>query len=125
MKRIFISFAVEDEKLRDFLRGQSRNENCPFEFIDMAVKHPWDSMWKTNSRTRIKGCDGVIAIVTKHTPQADGQLWEIRCAVEEGIPTIGIYGNNDHTGIYVPASCGYIRLVDWTWLNISHWINEL
>ena len=58
-KRIFISFAKEDIRLRDLLVGQSRNDNCPFEFIDMSVKQPWDSAWKTNCRTKIKGCDGV------------------------------------------------------------------
>lgn len=29
MKRIFISFAIEDENLRDLLKGQSRNTNSP------------------------------------------------------------------------------------------------
>ena len=48
MKRIFISFAIEDENLRDFLRGQSRNTNSPFEFVDMSVKQPWDSQWNKN-----------------------------------------------------------------------------
>lgn len=40
MKRIFISFAIEDERLRDFLKGQAKNENSPFEFVDMSVKKP-------------------------------------------------------------------------------------
>ena len=65
MKRIFISFAIEDENLRDLLKGQARNKNSPFEFVDMSVKQPWDSKWKTNCRIRIKGCDGVISIITK------------------------------------------------------------
>lgn len=60
MKRIFISFAIEDKKLRDILKGQAKNEKCPFGFVDMSVKQPWDSQWKTNCRSRIKGCDGVI-----------------------------------------------------------------
>ncbi len=57
-KRIFSSFAIEDRNLRDFLVGQARNERAPFEFTDMSVKEPWSSSWKTNCRTRIKGCDG-------------------------------------------------------------------
>lgn len=65
MKRIFISFAIEDEGLRNLLRGHSRNPNSNIEFVDMSVKQPWDSMWKTNCRTRIKGCDGMISIITK------------------------------------------------------------
>lgn len=125
MKRIFISFAIEDENLRDLLKGQARNQNSPFEFVDMSVKEPWDSKWKTNCRIRIKGCDGVISIITKNTKNANGQIWEMKCAKEEGIPIIGIYGNNDHSGISIPDECGYIKLVDWTWSNISSWIDKL
>lgn len=53
-KRIFISFAKKDMNLRDLLKGQARNENSPFEYVDMSVKHPWDSQRKTHCRTRIK-----------------------------------------------------------------------
>lgn len=36
-KRIFISFAVEDSNLRDLLVGQSKNDNCPFDFSSSSV----------------------------------------------------------------------------------------
>jgi hypothetical protein len=42
-KRIFISLAIEDRVLRDFLVGQSKNERSSFEFVDMYVKRAWDS----------------------------------------------------------------------------------
>lgn len=125
MKRIFISFAIEDERLRDFLKGQSKNASSPFEFVDMSVKQPWDSQWKTNCRSRIKGCDGVISIITNNTKNANGQIWEMKCAKEENIPIVGIYGNDNHSGVKVPGECGYIRLMDWTWSNISNWINNI
>lgn len=38
MKRVFISFAIEDSRLRDLLVGQAKNNNSPFEFVDMSVK---------------------------------------------------------------------------------------
>lgn len=125
MKRIFISFAIEDERLRDFLKGQARNEYSPFEFVDMSVKQPWSSEWKSNCRTRIKGCAGVISIITKNTKHANGQIWEMKCAKEEHIPVVGIYGNDDHYGVVVPDECGYVRLMDWTWSNISSWIRSV
>ena len=125
MKRIFISFAIEDKHLRDFLKGQAKNENSPFEIVDMSVKKPWDSQWKTNCRTRIKGCDGVISIVTKNAKNADGQIWEMKCAKDENIPIVGIYGNDRHSGVTNPSECGYIRLMDWTWPNISKWIDNI
>lgn len=125
MKRIFISFAIEDERLRDLLKGQAKNSSSPFEFIDMSVKKTWDSMWRTNCRTRIKGCDGVISIITNNTGEADGQIWEMNCAKQEHVPVVGIYGNDNHLGVKVPDECGYIRLMDWSWSNILNWINNI
>ena len=40
-KTIFIAFAIEDERQRDFLKGQSLHPRAPFEFIDMSVKEPY------------------------------------------------------------------------------------
>jgi hypothetical protein len=54
-KRIFIAFAKEDERTRNLFSGQKVNTKTPFEFIDMSVKQPYDSAWKTRTRTRIKG----------------------------------------------------------------------
>lgn len=123
-KRVFTSFAIEDQLLSIFLRGQARNEASPFDFVDMSVKEPWDNAWKTNCRTRIKGCDGLIAIITKNTPKADGQLWEIRCAYEEGIPVMLMYGNDNR-----PASLPLIlqgkRINIWSWENIKKFIGNL
>jgi len=46
-KRIFISFAIEDEKYRDFLVAQAKNDRTPFTFVDMSVKQPWnEKVWK-------------------------------------------------------------------------------
>ena len=69
----------------------------------MSVKEPWDSEWKTNCKKRIKGCDGVIFIVTKNTKSADEQIWEMKCAKDQGLPIIGIYGNEDHLRIRMPS----------------------
>ncbi|OHY81528.1 hypothetical protein [Marinobacter sp. AC-23] len=124
-KRIFISFAMEDKTLRDFLVGQAKNEKSPFEFVDMSVKKPWDSAWKTNCRMKIKGCDGVIIIVTKNTKNADGQLWEVKCAKEEGISRRGIYGSSTDRPATLPKELEGTRVVNWTWDNIKNWIDTL
>src|SRR5579885_1868412 len=90
-KRVFISFAIEDEKYRNLLRGQARLGDCPIEYIDYSVKQPWDNAWKTQWRQRIKGCAGVIALVSSNTRNADGARWEMQCAIEEGVPILGVY----------------------------------
>jgi hypothetical protein len=124
-KRIFISFAIEDKILRDFLVGQAKNEKSPFEFVDMSVKQPWDSAWKTKCRTKIKGCDGVLIIVSKNTKKAEGQLWEIKCAKEEKIHCRGLWGNKDDHPTSLTTELDGIRVVNWTWENISNWIDSL
>jgi hypothetical protein len=124
-KRIFISFAIEDANLRDLLVGQARNDNSPFEFVDMSVKQPWDSAWKTNCRTKIKGCAGMIVIVTKNTKKADGQLWEVKCAKEEGVPRRGIWGHTEDKTDTLPSELDGLQIVYWTWDNIKNFIDKL
>lgn len=124
-KRIFIAFAVEDATLRDFLVGQAKNKKSPFSFTDMSVKDPWDTKWKTNCRTKIKGCDGLIGIITSSTPSADGQLWEIGCAYDEEVPVLLIYGSSDDRPANLPTPVKGRRIVTWTWGNISNFLEGL
>ena len=123
-KRIFISFPVEDKNLRDLLVGQARNDNSPFEFIDMSVKTPWDSAWKTNCRTKIKGCDGLIAIITKNSKMSDGELWEVKCAIEEEVPCIGICTSAAPFTL-PPSNYPYIKVINWDWYSIAAWMKTL
>lgn len=119
-----ISFAIEDVRLRDFLVQQAKDERSPFSFVDMSVKEPWSSEWKTNCRTRIKGCDGVIGIITNSTPKADGQLWELNCAYEESIPVFLMYGYEDQRP-WLPAPLANKDIYKWTWVNIASFLNRL
>ena len=54
-KKIFISFAKEDERYRDYLVEQARKGNSPFDFVDMSVKRPWKEYeWKEKCRQKIE-----------------------------------------------------------------------
>lgn len=122
-KRIFIAFAIEDERYRTFLAAQAKNDKSPFELVDMSAKEAWDEKWKTNCRTRVKGCDGVIALISKNTKNAEGQLWEIQCAYEEGIPVMLMWINDER-----PALPGLIkdkRINIWSWDNLKTFIGNL
>lgn len=124
-KRLFISFAIEDANYRDFLVGQARNERSPFEFVDMSVKEPWSDSWKTRCRTKIKGCDGMIALVSQNTARASGQLWEVKCAKEEGVPVRGIYVTAENRPAVLPAEFSGVSVVSWTWDNIKNFLGRL
>ena len=93
----------------------------------MSVKEPWDEKWKTNCRTKIKGCDGMIALVSKKTANADGALWEVKCGKEElGTSRIrGIYADSDNKPANLPAEFAGIRVVEWTWANIKSFLDSL
>ena len=122
-KRVFISFAKEDSTARDLLVGQARNDNSPFEFFDMSVKEPWSTQWKTKCRNKIKGCDGVIALISKRTWNADGAKWEMSCANEEGIPLLGVHIHKDDKGL-IPTELSGKRVIEWSWDGIANFINS-
>lgn len=122
-KTVFIAFAKEDEATRNLFTGQRVHPDTPFEFTDMSVKEPYSSEWKTRVRTRIRRSDGVIALISSSTPKAIGQLWEISCAVEEGVPVIGIWIEDGYRT--KPAEIGSARCVSWTWDNVANFIDGL
>lgn len=120
--RVFISFAIEDEKYRDLLVGQACNPRCPFDFVDMSLKQPFDEKWKTQCRQRIRGCHGVIGLISGHTMRAQGARWEINCAKEEGKPILGIYLRGR---VQAPPEYDRVRKVEWDWDEIFRFINSL
>lgn len=119
-KLVFVAFAIEDVKIRDMIKGQSLNTDCPFEYVDMSVKDAYDEEWKKKVRTRILRSDGVLVVVTKNSLTSSGQKWEIQCAKEERRPVKGIWAyKEDRTDI-----AGVSTMV-WTWDNIATWIDSL
>jgi len=122
-KRMFVGFAVEDKQYRDLLRGQSKLGGSAIDYTDMSVKEPWDSAWKTKCRQRIRGCDGFIALLSGNVRGADGARWEIKCAVEEGTPILGVHIFKDDD--YKPPEIQGKRVIRWTQDGIGNWINSL
>jgi len=119
-KVIFVAFAIEDERQRDFLKGQSLNTASPFEYIDMSVKQAYDKEWKERVRTRIRRSDGVIALISKNSLNSSGQKWEIDCAREEEKPLLGIWAYTDDR-----TNVSGARTVVWTWSSIKGFIDGL
>ena len=119
-KTVFVAFAIEDERQRDFLKGQSLHPRAPFEFIDMSVKEPYDKDWKERVRTRIKRSHGVIVLVSKNSLTSSGQKWEISCARDEGKPIRGIWAYKDDR-----TQIAGVSTVTWSDYNICSFIDSL
>lgn len=118
-KRIFISFAIEDVKYRNFLVEQAKKEKSPFEFIDMSVKKAWKQFeWQKKCRTKIKRCDGAIVLLSKNTQHANGVRWEMKLANEEIVKMIGMHIKNNDKGA-IPPELNRKRKITWTWSNLE------
>lgn len=120
IKVVFVAFAIEDERQRDFLKGQSLHPRAPYEFIDMSVKEPYDKDWKDRVRTRIRRSHGVIALISKNSLTSSGQKWEIQCAKEEKKPLRGIWAYSDDRTIVEGVST-YV----WSDKSISDFIDSI
>jgi len=119
-KVIFVAFAIEDERQRDFLKGQSLHPRAPFEFIDMSVKEPYESAWKDRVRTRIRRSHGVIALASKNSLISTGQKWEVQCAKEERKPIRGIWAYTDDR-----TKIDGVTTYSWSDTNINGFIDSL
>jgi len=119
-KVVFVAFAIEDQRIRDMIKGQSLNTMSPFEYIDMSVKEAYDEEWKKRVRTRILRSDGVLVIVSENSLKSSGQKWEIQCARDEGKKVRGIWAyKEDRTNL--PG----VNTMVWNWDNIANWIDSL
>lgn len=117
---IFVAFPIEDERQRDFLKGQSLSSRSPFEYIDMSVKEAYSSEWKDRVRTRIRRSHGVIVLVSANSLSSTGQKWEIQCAKEESKPILAIWAYKDDRTVLAG-----LRTVPWTWPAIENFIDSL
>jgi hypothetical protein len=122
-KVVFIAFAKEDEAARNLFAGQRLSTRSPFSFEDMSVKEPYKTEWKARVRTRVRRSDGVIALISGHTPLATGQLWEIKCAVEENRPLLGLWIQDGYRR--KPSEMGVAPVKTWTWDNVASFIDSV
>jgi hypothetical protein len=124
--RIFISFAAEDVRYRNFLTAQRRNSQCPFNFEDMSLQEPFDEKWKTQCRAKISSCHGFIVLLSNHTWRAKGARWEIGCAREElgRDKMLGVHIHADDKRA-IPPELGSVRVVEWHWDTIQRFIERI
>ncbi len=122
-RKVFISFAIEDKKYRDFLISQSKNQRSPFEFTDMSVKKPWsESEWKKQCKKRILECDSMIVLLSKNTWHSSGTRWEIKCGRKLNIRMIGMHVRKDNKGA-IPPELANKRVIEWSWEGLEKFLN--
>jgi len=122
--RVFISFDYDhDEILKDFLVGQSKHDDTPFELADWSIKEHITGNWETKARTRINSVDVVIVICGEKTHTATGVSAEVRIAQAEGIPYFFLKGYKDKQCTFPVAARKDDKLYTWTWDNLKILLN--
>jgi hypothetical protein len=118
--KVFISFDYDnDETLKDFLVGQSKLEDSPFDLADWSIKEALTGNWKEKARTRIKSADVVAVICGKKTDTAAGVSAELSIAQEEKLSYFLLQGYKDG-GCKKPTSAKSTdKIYNWTWPNLK------
>ncbi|OEU50579.1 MAG: hypothetical protein BA871_15535 [Desulfuromonadales bacterium C00003096] len=116
--RVFISFDYDNDKaLKDFLVGQSKKTDSPFEISDWSMKEEApEEYWEKEAERRISRSDMVIVMVGPKTYNAPGVLKEVRITRRLDKPIYQIIGYKD--GDYKPVPDAG-RLYRWNWENLK------
>jgi hypothetical protein len=118
-KRVFVSFDYDyDKTLKDFLIGQAKNPDSPFEIHDWSIKVASPD-WKDKARARIRASDVVVVICGDHTDKAVGVAIELTIAQEEGIDYFLLNGYTGRTGKKPTTAKGSDKVYKWTWDNLK------
>ena len=119
-KRVFISFDYDnDSSLKEFLVGQSKHADTPFDLTDWSIKEHLTGDWERKARTRIKGVDMIAVICGEKTHTATGVSAEIKIAQSEQIPYFLLKGYSDKTCTKPTAAKSDDKIYTWTWDNLK------
>lgn len=117
-KGVFVSFDFDNDKvLKDFIIGQAKLKDSPFEVMDHSLKEAAPMKdWEDKARAAIKRSEIVIVMVGPKTHKASGVLKEVKMAREEDKKIIQIIGYKDGDYTAVPDAG---RLYAWNWENLK------
>ena len=118
--KVFISFDFDnDSDLRDFLVGQSKNPDSPFEIQDYSLKEPLSGDWKEKIKTRIRRCEQVIVLCGHKTDTATGVDIELRITQEERKSYFLLAGRKEGENKSPKSLLSTDKMYKWTWENLK------
>lgn len=117
--RVFVSFDFDNDKvLKDFIIGQAKLPDSPFEVVDVSLKEAApEKDWEAKARRAIAGADKFLIVLGPKTAKASGVLKEVAMATSLEKPKFQIIGyKNGSTDWAVPGG-GVVYL--WNWENLK------
>lgn len=117
-ERVFISFDYDNDKtIKEFLVGQAKLEDSPFEISDWSIKEHLTGDWKEKARKKIKKVSQVIVLCGEK--KATGVNAELKLAQEEKISYFLLKGYKDKTCVKPKTAKSSDKMYRWTWDNLK------
>jgi hypothetical protein len=118
-KKVFVSFDFDNDKtLKDFIIGQAKNSDSPFEISDFSLKEAApEADWLKKARNAISRSDVFIVMLGSKTKNAPGVLKEVTVANELGKARFQIIGYKNGSADWRVPDAG--RVYDWNWENLK------
>ena len=118
-KKVFVSFDYDNDKpLKEFIIGQAKLADSPFEVIDFSLKEAApEKTWLDKARTAISRAEVFIVMLGSKTRNAQGVLKEVKIANELKKDKFQIIGYRDGSETWAVPNAG--RVYRWDWDNLK------
>lgn len=118
-KKVFVSFDFDNDKpLKDFIIGQAKHPDSPFEVSDHSLKEAApEKDWPGRARQAIGRADVFIIMLGPKTKEASGVLKELKIANEKEKQKFQIIGYQDGSEDWAVPGGG--RAYIWNWENLK------
>lgn len=115
----FVSFDFDhDRVLRDFIVGQAKLSDSPFEVSDYSLKEASkQALWEAKARNAISRADKFVVMLGPRTRLARGVKKEVAIARSLGKPCFQIIGYTSGTTDWAVPGAG--RTYRWNWINLK------
>jgi antiphage defense system Thoeris ThsB-like protein len=118
-KKVFVSFDFDNDKtLKEFLIGQAKLDDSPFEVADYSLKEAApEKDWLDKAKAAIKRADVFIVMLGSKTRTAPGVIKEVKIASDLDKPKFQIIGYKNGISDWAVPNGG--RTYSWDWENLK------
>jgi hypothetical protein len=119
LTKVFVSYDFDNDKiLYEFIIGQSKNPDSPFQVSDHSLKEAAPQKhWETKARAAISRSDKVVVMLGPKTRRAPGVKKEVAIGNSLGKARFQVIGYTNGSRDWAVPGAGVTYL--WNWDNLK------